>query len=414
MDDKANSHANENAGRATARATGWDVSYLPSFLASLTSKAPVRGSTHTFYRYPARFSPEFARHAVRAFSQSGDVVLDPFMGGGTSAVEALGEGRRFIGTDINRLACFVSAVKTTLLSTADEAAIIAWAASLEQRIDLYKPVNGDATWEHCQRALPWWLRRLFGQALATLHGLPPRQQAFARCTLLSAAQWALDCKSSVPGAREVLDHHQLRVGEMLHGLQEFAARLQLHAGSRKISPKTKRLICADARALASHPRVKSFGQPKLILTSPPYLGVHVLYHRWQILGRKETAAPYWLANQADGHTGKFYTFADRKAASPAKYLETLKCCFEAIVQVANDKTMVVQLVAFRDPEIQLPLYLGALESAGLQRCDVLAGGAAPLTRQVPNRKWYANLGVQSSSSTEFLIVHRRARKARGG
>ena len=146
------------------------------------------------------------------------------------------------------------------------------------------------------------------------------------------------------------------------------------------------------------------------MTSPPYLGVHVLYHRWQILGRRETGAPYWLANQADGHTGKFYTFADRKAASPAKYLEKLKRCFEAIAQVANDKTTVVQLVAFREPEVQLPLYLGALESAGLQRCDVLSSNE-PLTRQVPNRKWYANLGVQSASSTEFLIVHRRARKA---
>jgi hypothetical protein len=42
------------------------------------------GHTHNFYRYPARFSPQFARAAVEAFSAPGDTVLDPFVGGGTA------------------------------------------------------------------------------------------------------------------------------------------------------------------------------------------------------------------------------------------------------------------------------------------------------------------------------------------
>ncbi len=50
------------------------------------------GLTHGFYRYPARFSPQFARSAIEAFTEPLDTVLDPFMGGGTSAVEALGLG----------------------------------------------------------------------------------------------------------------------------------------------------------------------------------------------------------------------------------------------------------------------------------------------------------------------------------
>lgn len=44
-------------------------------------------SVHEYYRYPARFSPRFARAVMSAFSSAGDVVLDPFVGGGTVLVE---------------------------------------------------------------------------------------------------------------------------------------------------------------------------------------------------------------------------------------------------------------------------------------------------------------------------------------
>jgi len=78
-----------------------------TLLNAVLSKLPSQGLTHTFYRYPARFSPEFARTAIQTFTQPGDVVLDPFMGSGTTLVEALVSGRHAIGSDINRLAYFI-------------------------------------------------------------------------------------------------------------------------------------------------------------------------------------------------------------------------------------------------------------------------------------------------------------------
>ena len=72
---------------------------------------PISGLTHQFYRYPARFSPGFVRAAIEAFSLPGDVVLDPYMGGGTTIVEAYVAGRRSIGNDLNSLAVFVAAAK---------------------------------------------------------------------------------------------------------------------------------------------------------------------------------------------------------------------------------------------------------------------------------------------------------------
>ena len=38
---------------------------------------------------------------VELFSEPGDLVLDPFMGGGTTGVACLQLGRRFMGVDID-------------------------------------------------------------------------------------------------------------------------------------------------------------------------------------------------------------------------------------------------------------------------------------------------------------------------
>ena len=77
---------------------------------------PVSGLTHGFYKYPARFSPAFARAAVEAFTNPGDLVLDNHVGGGTTLVESLALGRHAIGIDISALAEFVTRVKTTVFS----------------------------------------------------------------------------------------------------------------------------------------------------------------------------------------------------------------------------------------------------------------------------------------------------------
>ena len=81
--------------------------------------SPVSGLTHKFYKYPARFSPVFARAAIDVFTQQGDLCLDPYVGGGTTLVEALAAGRNAIGIDISELAHFVSLAKTAIFDDFD-------------------------------------------------------------------------------------------------------------------------------------------------------------------------------------------------------------------------------------------------------------------------------------------------------
>ena len=75
----------------------------------------IYGKTHTYYRYPAAFSPIFAETIIKNFTKPGEIDLDPFMGGGTSAVEALALQRKFYGIDVNPLSILISKVKTTIL-----------------------------------------------------------------------------------------------------------------------------------------------------------------------------------------------------------------------------------------------------------------------------------------------------------
>ena len=50
--------------------------------------------------HEAKFPLELARRVVRLFSDAGDLVVDPFIGSGTTAMAARMEGRRFVGMDV--------------------------------------------------------------------------------------------------------------------------------------------------------------------------------------------------------------------------------------------------------------------------------------------------------------------------
>ena len=107
-------------------------------IAGARDTEPVRGLTHSFYKYPARFSPAFARAAIEALTEPGDLMLDPHVGGGTSLVEALVAGRHAIGVDISSLAEFVSGVKTTILSEAELGRLDAWSKRVAEAIHIRK------------------------------------------------------------------------------------------------------------------------------------------------------------------------------------------------------------------------------------------------------------------------------------
>ena len=51
--------------------------------------------------HPAAFPNKLARDMISSWSNEGDLVLDPFIGSGTTAVEAIKKKRNFIGFDVS-------------------------------------------------------------------------------------------------------------------------------------------------------------------------------------------------------------------------------------------------------------------------------------------------------------------------
>ena len=69
--------------------------------------------THGLHKFPAKFFPELPRYLIQKYSRSGDIVLDPMCGSGTTILEAILNKRRAVGLDIDPIATLVSKVKTT-------------------------------------------------------------------------------------------------------------------------------------------------------------------------------------------------------------------------------------------------------------------------------------------------------------
>ena len=78
-----------------------------------------RAYTHGIHKYPAKFFPELPRWIISRFSERGDLILDPFMGSGTTNLEAALLGRKSIGVDIDPFSRFIAKVKTTPLPVGD-------------------------------------------------------------------------------------------------------------------------------------------------------------------------------------------------------------------------------------------------------------------------------------------------------
>jgi hypothetical protein len=337
-----------------------------ALIAAARTSEPVRGLTHGFYKYPARFSPIFARAAIQVFTQPGDLVLDPHVGGGTTLVEALAAGREGMGVDISTLAEFVSTVKCTIYSEAELDRLEWWSYRVARAVDIHRPSFALSDYEelgyykHLDHPSRWRMRKAIEQSITSAKKLgTPRMESFGRCVLLRAAQWALDGRSkraTINDFRRVLTE---TAQEMVQGARELRAIV------KKNGRQAVTIFRRSAAGIEHENDVRDMRAPKLVVTSPPYPGVHVLYHRWQVDGRKETPLPFMIANKLDGAGSSYYTMGDRKNPRLDSYFTNIKASVSSVAALADEDTVIVQMVAFSDPNAQLPRYLEVMEECGL-------------------------------------------------
>lgn len=371
----------------------------------MRDQSRITGLTHALYRYPARFSPKFAASCIDSLSRPGEVVLDPYMGGGTTIVEAMIRGRRAIGSDINSLSVFVARTKVTTLNPMERLAIVKWANHVESHIrcdagshegsiapeDWFTPTNMTVRRARSLRVVIARALALADERLST-----ERATSFARCVLLNVGQWALNGKRTPISAADFRSRVVSTAHEMI--ASSVALSQQIEDASCGIYPP--RLIQTDAAML---PKLRNIKGVDLVVTSPPYPGIHMLYHRWQVDGRKESDAPYWIAGCEDGCGAAHYNFADRRAHCENRYYERAVDAYRGIRATMNRGAIIAQLVSFSQPKRQLRKFLESMNAAGFT--ELRGHSLRRVWRTVPSRKWHATMHGATPSSREVALFH---------
>jgi hypothetical protein len=162
-------------------------------------------------------------------------------------------------------------------------------------------------------------------------------------------------------------------------------------------------------------RLDAESPPRLILTSPPYPGVYVIYHRWKMNGRREIPAPYWIANQNDGLGMSAYTMSAKSGPHFDPYFKQLFEAYADIRRIAKPNTVLVQIVGFNDLATQFERYLKTMRDAGFEEVllpEIATADDGRLWRSVPGRRWWTTTttlrGSAPHTAKEVVLIHRTA------
>lgn len=249
-------------------------------------KQSTRFLVHDLHEYKGKFNPQMARALINVFGTAADVVIDPFSGSGTTAVEALRLGKAAVGLDMNPLAAWMTSVKGRVITHEDPAEL---AKQFEKLRDLVRnagsePARGasagyrpDKLWsesssEYLRRWFPESTLDPMARVLELVRGRNDVAADLLRLGVSSVARavsWQLPEDLRIrrrpeswqpPVYLEVLEPALERIRRAL----AECAQIGHHArGGSLIATE------GDARAVHDSPAATASGR-KVIITSPPY------------------------------------------------------------------------------------------------------------------------------------------------
>lgn len=247
--------------------------------------------THDLHPYPAKFIPQIPGNLISQLSFRGDLVLDPFGGSGTTALEAIRLGRRAISIDVNPIGTIIGKVKTSNIDADSITDLQALRYSLTNRI-ANLPHNPESLCKEYENYIPaipnidkWFplssrgelaLIRARIETVISENARNIAQLSLSRIILRASFQDSETRYSSKP--REIMVGDTLK--RYLYSLDEVISSViktqpALRYGSTDF-------ITADTREVAD---IVGKGCVDLIVTSPPYgnaMDYH-LYHRFRLL-----------------------------------------------------------------------------------------------------------------------------------
>lgn len=233
--------------------------------------------THAFHPYPGRFHPRLPRLVLQAFARPGEGVLDPFMGGGTTLVEARLLGLAAVGNDLNPVAHLVATERTRPRTRREADAVTSEARRLAGAVEALRREKRPPRLYHPRlaRLTSHYERHLFAEMaqwyrlLGTLHAGPVRDTLRA---VFSAGVVKFSNRAADSDARsEPVHYPKGAVSRFLVRKAEELVRAQVAYG-RALPPDAPpvRLYAEDARLLPS----LGWGEAAHVVTSPPYPGTY--------------------------------------------------------------------------------------------------------------------------------------------
>ena len=274
-------------GRATTRAlTSVGLAKRPIVVETLvnefwTSKQRAASSLHEV-SYRACFKPQLPRFFIDRFTSIGDTVYDPFMGRGTTVVEAALAGRTPVGCDINPLSAVLAEPRLAPPTIEEVVARLdslnlSLATSYPKELEVF--YHPETLREICslreyllaRQRRGWldgvdrWIRmvavnRLTGHSpgFFSVYTLPPNQ-----ATSIDGQARINAARNQVPPRRDVRALIAAKTRSLLSDCDSATRSTLLRSSQRA------KLITGPAR---STPQLKS-GSVSLVVTSPPFLDV---------------------------------------------------------------------------------------------------------------------------------------------
>ncbi|HEY1100546.1 MAG TPA: hypothetical protein VGF99_16515 [Myxococcota bacterium] len=252
---------------------------------------------HAFHSWPAGMHPTIASAVLKALLPRAPdgLVVDPFAGGGTVGLEAILQGRAFVGGDLNPLSRLVGTQRTTGRSREEASRISDIIDGVversKERVRKKTPARADISPEIASAYLPHTLVELAG-LLAEIDAVA---DTAARPLLAVCFSAVLTKMSQRRGDTDVFGGGGKRVGRFVP-TERFADKaLELldkqQALFDRIGPNRKaQFVTSDARDL---PAVLGARRASVVLTSPPYGGTYDYTahhaHRLAFLGLDDSA-----------------------------------------------------------------------------------------------------------------------------
>jgi DNA modification methylase len=310
---------------------------------------------HGLHPYLGKFVPQLVEVFLRRYFAPGDRVYDPFVGSGTTLVEANAFGADAIGCDISAFNCLLTEVKTARYSLGELELGLRGALEEARRAPA---TEGTTPWLE-----QWFAPRALGELLsyrAAVAKLPEPQASVGRVVLARAARSARRTTHfdlDFPAAPTTEPYWCFKHKRTCRPTEEAAKFLGRYTDDTIRRIRAFAAARTNRRVTVLHDDTRTVrlpARPDGVFTSPPYPGL-IDYHEqhryaYELLG---------LADRRDEEIGAAAAGRNRPAVD--SYVEAMSEAFANTRRQLAPRSRV--LIVVNDSKELYPRILGA---AGLE------------------------------------------------